>query len=66
MILMLSIQLGVRHIDSFVHRSGRTGRVGKMGQNIIFFDKDDYSFIFNLQKELNILVKIGTDLANVD
>jgi len=25
------IQMGVRHVDSFVHRSGRTGRVGKKG-----------------------------------
>ena len=25
------IQLGCRHVDSFVHRSGRTGRVGKSG-----------------------------------
>jgi superfamily II DNA/RNA helicase len=42
------IQLGVRHVDSYVHRSGRTGRVGKTGQNILFFEKDDYPFIFNL------------------
>ena len=32
------IQCGCRHIDSFVHRSGRTGRVGKNGLNILFFE----------------------------
>jgi ATP-dependent RNA helicase DDX21 len=31
------IQVGCRHIDSYVHRSGRTGRVGKNGENILFF-----------------------------
>ena len=32
------IQCGCHNIDSFVHRSGRTGRVEKNGLNILFFD----------------------------
>jgi superfamily II DNA/RNA helicase len=35
------IQLGCRHTDSFVHRSGRTGRVGKSGENLIFIFPDE-------------------------
>lgn len=54
------IQLGCRHIDSFVHRSGRTGRVGKKGLNIIFFEKDEFKFILNLEDELNIKVDISS------
>jgi superfamily II DNA/RNA helicase len=42
------LQLSCRHIDSFVHRSGRTGRAGKEGENILFFMQDSYSFIRNL------------------
>ena len=29
------IQIGCRNLDSFVHRSGRTGRVDKKGLNIM-------------------------------
>ncbi len=43
------IQCGCRHIDSFIHRSGRTGRVGKKGTNIIFFEKQDLGFILSLE-----------------
>lgn len=34
------IQIGCRHLDSFVHRSGRTARKGKQGLNILFFEND--------------------------
>jgi superfamily II DNA/RNA helicase len=43
------IQCGCRHIDSFVHRSGRTGRVGKNGTNILFFESDDFKFVLDLE-----------------
>lgn len=60
------IQLGCRHIDSFVHRSGRTGRIGKNGLNIIFFEKDEFKFILNLEDELNIKINITTKLVETD
>ena len=43
------IQCGCRHIDSFVHRSGRTGRVGKNGLNILFFEQGDFKFVLDLE-----------------
>ena len=43
------IQLGCKHIDSFVHRSGRTGRIGKQGENILFFYQNEYPFALNLE-----------------
>jgi len=57
------IQLGCRHVDSFVHRSGRTGRVGKKGTNIIFFERDEMKFILNLEDELNIKIDITSNLS---
>jgi superfamily II DNA/RNA helicase len=43
------IQCGCRHFDSFVHRSGRTGRVGKTGTNILFFEQDYFKFVLDLE-----------------
>ena len=60
------IQLGCRQIDSFVHRSGRTGRAGKSGENILFFTKDDYPFLQAIQQEVNVEIEVTTDIANVD
>lgn len=60
------IQLGCRHVDSFVHRSGRTGRVGKSGLNIIFFEKDETRFILNLEDELNIKFEVTSELTTQD
>lgn len=60
------IQLGCRHIDSFVHRSGRTGRVGKKGINIIFFERDEFKFVLNLEDELNIKFNLTTSLSEID
>ena len=57
------IQLGCRHVDSFVHRSGRTGRVGKKGTNIIFFERDEMKFVLNLEDELNIKIDISSNLS---
>ena len=52
------IQCGCRHIDSFVHRSGRTGRVDKNGTNILFFQPDDFKFVLDLESQLNIKISI--------
>lgn len=57
------IQCGCRHIDSFVHRSGRTGRVGKNGLNILFFDQSDFKFVLDLEDQLNIKIEIQSSLA---
>ena len=45
-----------------MHRSGRTGRIGKKGLNIIFFEQDEFKFILNLEDELNINIEITTKL----
>ena len=60
------IQLGCRHIDSFVHRTGRTGRVGKQGENILFFYNSEYPFVLNLESELNITIKVVSNLTQID
>lgn len=52
------IQMGCRNLDSFVHRSGRTGRVGKEGLNILFFDKQEYKFVLDLPESINIKIDI--------
>lgn len=54
------IQMGCRHIDSFVHRAGRTARRGKEGLNILFFEPDSYRFINDIEKE----TKITLDIVN--
>lgn len=58
------IQCGCRHIDSFVHRSGRTGRVGKNGLNILFFQPEDYKFVLDLEDQLNIKINIQQSLVD--
>jgi len=56
------IQAGCRHIDSFVHRAGRTGRVGKEGENYLFIEGDDIKFVTELEKDLNIKIDIATTI----
>lgn len=56
------IQCGCRHIDSFVHRSGRTGRIGKNGSNILFFEADEFKFVLELENQLNIKIDIISSL----
>ena len=57
------IQCGCRHIDSFVHRSGRTGRGGKNGTNILFFEPSDFKFVLELEEQLNIAISIQQTLV---
>lgn len=60
------IQLGCRHQDSFVHRSGRTGRVGKNGTNILFFSREEYNFVLGLEKDLNITIAFVPHLVDIE
>ncbi len=60
------IQLGCRHVDSFVHRSGRTGRVGKEGENILFIFQDEIEFVMELEKDLKIQIDIKANITDVD
>ena len=60
------LQLGCRHLDSFVHRSGRTGRRGKEGKNIIFFDSSEYEFIMRLERKLRLDFKISSHVSVAD
>lgn len=46
------IQHSVRHVDSFVHRSGRTGRAGKEGVNIVFTDNSFLPFLRKIETSL--------------
>lgn len=52
------VQYTVRNTDSFVHRTGRTGRAGKDGLNIVFAEKDDLKFVKELQDDLNIKINV--------
>jgi ATP-dependent RNA helicase DDX21 len=51
------IQFAVRHVDSFVHRTGRTGRAGKSGTNIVFCDKQALPLFRDCEKNLNMTIK---------
>ena len=37
------IHLSVKDVDAFIHRSGRTGRAGKKGRNIVLYDIEEAS-----------------------
>ena len=52
------VQYTVRNVDSFVHRTGRTGRAGKDGLNIVFTEKEDLKFVKELQDDLNIKINV--------
>ena len=48
------VQYSVRNVDAFVHRTGRTGRAGKDGLNIVFAERDEIDFFKQLEDNLNI------------
>ena len=60
------IHMACKQLDSFVHRSGRTARKGKSGLNIIFFDKTDFGFVFDLEKQLNINIDFAQQIDDGD
>jgi len=56
----------VRQVDSFVHRTGRTGRAGKDGLNIVFSDIENLELIAKCESSLNIKVEYKNSLTTVD
>lgn len=57
------IQLACRHVDSFVHRCGRTGRAGKNGTNIVFSQKSDLELLRTCEKNLKISIRYTNDIG---
>lgn len=43
-----------RDIDTYVHRSGRTGRAGKFGTAIMFCNMSDYPFLSSIERASRI------------
>lgn len=58
------IQLGCRNVDSFVHRSGRTGRAGKGGQNYVIAKRSDLKTLAKYANDLNIKYEIASTLTD--
>lgn len=51
--------------EPYIHRSGRTGRAGKEGTNITFFDESNVQDLLKIEKEANIQIKLITDNFNI-
>lgn len=51
------IQYRVRHVDSFVHRTGRTGRAGKTGMNLILCGKSELPFLKQVEHSLKMQIE---------
>jgi superfamily II DNA/RNA helicase len=58
------IHLGCRNVDSFVHRSGRTGRAGKSGLNFVIAKRQELAMFNKFAKDLNIEIEIGSSLID--
>ena len=58
------IQYSVRNVDAFVHRTGRTGRAGKQGLNIVFAERDTVDFLKQLEDNLNITLTYSNDITS--
>lgn len=43
-----------RHVDSFVHRTGRTARAGRSGTNIAMITQDNLKMVSQIEKETGI------------
>lgn len=59
------IQMGLRDVDTFVHRSGRTARKGKDGLCISFFGMSQLKFVLNIEQQLNINIDFATQIDDV-
>ena len=58
------VHLGCRNVDSFVHRSGRTGRAGKGGRNFVFTNREELVSIIKFAKDLKIEMEVGTTMID--
>ena len=58
------IHYSVRNVDAFVHRTGRTGRAGKQGLNIVFAERDTVDFLKQLEDNLNIKLNYLNDIGS--
>jgi len=58
------IHLGCRNVDSFVHRSGRTGRAGKNGLNFVIAKRQELAMFNKFANDLNISMEIGCTLVD--
>ncbi|MGM1458994.1 MAG: helicase-related protein, partial [Columbia Basin potato purple top phytoplasma] len=52
---VINYDLPSKNLEFFQHRSGRTGRMGKEGKVIIFYDEKDQPSLTKIQKNYNIL-----------
>lgn len=51
---VIHYDLPSKNLEFFQHRSGRTGRMGKEGKVIIFYDEKDQTSLTKIQKNYNI------------
>jgi len=51
-----------KHVDSFVHRSGRTGRAGRQGVSVLFSELDSLSMSLKWANDLNIDMQVMNSL----
>ena len=45
--------------DSYVHRSGRTGRAGMSGKCITFFSKSEHQDLIQIEREINLKMTVA-------
>lgn len=59
------IQQSVIDVDSFVHRSGRTGRAGKSGRNIVLYDVNEEAQNLDFFKKMEHSLKCSFKFTNM-
>ena len=51
--------------EPYIHRSGRTGRAGRQGINITFFDQENIEDLIQIETAANIKIKIINNNFNI-